>query len=232
MFSTAPMTRIPVFCAICAARTATCCAAGCGVVTTSASARGRSCPSDIATSPVPGWHVHEQRVELAPVHVREELLERLVQHRAAPHDRRVLLEEEADRHELEVAANRRDDHLVDRDRLLVDAEHVRDRVAVDVAVENADLLAERRQRVGEIRRERRLADATLAGRDGDDARARGERDRPVGGVTAAEARDERGLLLRRHHVEAETHPRDAGNLADVARDLLLEGVAQRAARRP
>ena len=29
-------------CAICAARTATCCAAGCGVVTTSASARGSS----------------------------------------------------------------------------------------------------------------------------------------------------------------------------------------------
>ena len=54
MFSTAPTIRIPVFSAICAARTATCWAAGCGVVTTSASARGRSWPSDIATSPVPG----------------------------------------------------------------------------------------------------------------------------------------------------------------------------------
>ena len=87
-------------------------------------------------------HVDQKCVELAPVHVREELLERLVQHRAAPHDRRVLLEEEADRHELEVAANRRDDHLVDRDRFLVDAEHVRNRVAVDVAVEDPDLLTE------------------------------------------------------------------------------------------
>ena len=54
MFSIAPTTRIPVLTAICAARTATCCAAGWGVVTTSASARGRSCPRDIATSPVPG----------------------------------------------------------------------------------------------------------------------------------------------------------------------------------
>ena len=54
MFSTTPSTRMPVFCAICAARTATCWAAGCGVVTTSASARGSSWPSDIATSPVPG----------------------------------------------------------------------------------------------------------------------------------------------------------------------------------
>ena len=37
-----------------AARTATCCAAGCGVVTITVSARGRSCPIEIATSPVPG----------------------------------------------------------------------------------------------------------------------------------------------------------------------------------
>ena len=46
-----------VFRAICAARTATCCAARCGVVTTTASARGRSCPSEMATSPVPGSSV-------------------------------------------------------------------------------------------------------------------------------------------------------------------------------
>ena len=113
--------------------------------TTSASARGRSWPSDIATSPVPGGMSTSERVQLAPVDVGEELLERLVQHRPAPHDRRVLLEEEPDRHELEVAANGRHDHLVDGDRLLVDAEHVRDRVPVDVAVEDADLLAERRR---------------------------------------------------------------------------------------
>ena len=51
-----------------------------------------------------GRHVHEQVVELAPVHVGEELLERAVQHRPAPHDRRVLVEEEADRHQLHVRA--------------------------------------------------------------------------------------------------------------------------------
>ena len=54
MFSTTPMIRMPIFCAITAARTATCCAAGCGVVTITTSARGSSCPSEIATSPVPG----------------------------------------------------------------------------------------------------------------------------------------------------------------------------------
>ena len=167
MFSTAPRIRIPVFCAICAARTATCCAAGCGVVTTSASARGQELPERHRDVAGPRRHVHEQRVELAPVDVREELLERLVEHRPAPHDRRVLLEEEADRHQLQVAANRRHDHLVDRDRLLVDAEHVRDRVAVDVAVEHADLLAERGQRVREVGGERRLPDPSLARRDRD-----------------------------------------------------------------
>ena len=91
-------------------------------------------------------HVHDERVQLAPVHVGEELLERPVEHGPAPHDRRVLVEEEADRHHLEVAADGRDDHrplaAVDRDGPLVDAEHVRDRVAVDVGVEDARPLAE------------------------------------------------------------------------------------------
>ena len=45
---------MPVFCAITAARDATSCASGCGVVTMTASARGSSCPSEIETSPVPG----------------------------------------------------------------------------------------------------------------------------------------------------------------------------------
>ena len=45
---------MPVLRAISAARLATSCASGCGVVTTTASARGRSWPSEIETSPVPG----------------------------------------------------------------------------------------------------------------------------------------------------------------------------------
>ena len=54
MFSTTPTTRMPVFCAITAAREATSWASGCGVVTMIASARGKSWPSEIETSPVPG----------------------------------------------------------------------------------------------------------------------------------------------------------------------------------
>ena len=95
---------------------------------------------------------------------------------------RVLVEEEADRHDLEVAADGRDDHrplaAVDRDGPLMDAEHVRDRVAVDVGVENARLLPERRERRGEVRRERRLADAALAARDGEHPRVRASTEIP------------------------------------------------------
>ena len=54
MFSITPTTRMPVFCAIVAARDATSWASGCGVVTTTTSARGSSWPREIATSPVPG----------------------------------------------------------------------------------------------------------------------------------------------------------------------------------
>ena len=128
-----------------------------------------------------GRHVDDERVELAPVDVGEELLERAVQHRPAPHHRRVVVEEEADRHQLQVAAHRRDDHRVDDDRPLLDAEHVRDRVSVDVRVENADPLAARRKRRGEVRGQRRLADAAFA---------RGDRETRVVGV-------ERDRLLRR-----------------------------------
>ena len=53
----------------------------------------------------------------------------------------VVVEEEADRHQLQVVLHRRDDHLVDEHGLLADAEHVRNRMAVDVRVEHADLLA-------------------------------------------------------------------------------------------
>ena len=122
------------------ARDATSCAAGCGVVTTIISARGSSCPSEIATSPVPGGMSTTSTSSSSPVHVGEELLERAMQHRAAPHHRGVVVEEETDRHQLEVVLHRRDDHLVDEHRLLADAEHVRDRMSVDVRVEDADLL--------------------------------------------------------------------------------------------
>jgi hypothetical protein len=161
-----------------------------------------------------GRHVHDEHVDVAPVHVREELLQRAVQHRPAPHHRLVAVEEEPDRHQLQVVLHRRDDHLVDRDRLLADAEDLRNRVAVDIGVEHADPVTELRERDREIRGERRLADAALAARDGDHAAVHRQPDHRVAlGRAAAQLRRQRLPLLRRHHVEAERDAGDAGHAA-------------------
>ena len=87
----------------------------------------------------PRRQVEQQVVELVPGDVLEELLDRLVEHRPAPDDGRVRLEEEADRHHLHPGGvDRRDDLALAVDvGPLVDAEHARDRVAVDVGVERA-----------------------------------------------------------------------------------------------
>ena len=61
-----------------------------------------------------------------------------MQHRATPHHGLVVVEEEPDRHQPEIVRDRRHDHLVDDHRLLRHPEHVRDRVAVDVGVEDPD----------------------------------------------------------------------------------------------
>ena len=151
-----------------------------------------------------------------------------MQHRAAPHHRCVVLEEEPDRHQLQVATHGRHDHRVDDDRALLHAEHVRDRVAVDVGVENTHALAGRAQRRGQVRRQRRLADAALARRDRKHAGGRIERDRLLR-PAAAEARRQRRLLVGAHHVEVQLHRRNARDRADGALHLVLERRAHRAA---
>ena len=112
-----------------------------------------------------GRHVDEEEVGLVPEHVGEELLERLVQHRATPDDGLALGHEVADRDAAHAPRLGREQHLVDRDRITVGPEHARDRVAVDVGVDDADGVAALRERDREVDRDARLADATLAGRD-------------------------------------------------------------------
>ena len=156
-------------------------------------------------------HVDHQVVELAPVDVGEELLERAVEHRAAPHDGAVGVEEEPDRHHLQLVGDRRHDHLVDHHRPAGHAQHARDRVAVDVGVDHADLGAVRGQRGRQVRRQRRLADAALAGRD---ARSRGCAGPATTPLLAAAALRRAPLQMLRsasrcsgaHHVEARRRP--------------------------
>ena len=116
-------------------------------------------------SPVPGGQVDEEVVGLVPVHVGEELLERLVQHRAPPDDRLVLLGEEAHRDAAHAVGLGRDEHLVDHDRRAVDAEHAGDREAPHVGVDDGDRLAPLGEGDGQVGGDRRLADAALARRD-------------------------------------------------------------------
>ena len=159
------------------------------------------------------------------MHVLQELLEGAVQHRATPHHRLVVIEEEPDRHQTHVVRNGRHDHLVDDDRLLVDAEHVRDRMAVDVRVEHADLAALRGERGSEVDRQCRLADSALAGGDRDHARLRRELDAARFGPAAQLGRQRR-TFVGRHHVEVERHRSDAGQRPDVLADLILEARAK------
>ena len=64
-----------------------------------------------------GRHVDEQEVGVVPEHVGEELLERLVQHRAAPDDGLALGHEVADRDAAHAPRLGRQQHLVDDDGL-------------------------------------------------------------------------------------------------------------------
>ena len=229
MFSTTPTTRMPVFCAIVAARDATSCASGCGVVTTTASARGSSWPSEIETSPVPGGmsttstssspqctscrNCSSARCSIGPRHITGWLSSRKnpidISFRSCATGGTIILSTTTG--------------------FWSDAEHVRDRVAVDVGVEDADLAPERGERRGEVDRQRRLADAALAGRDGDHTRRRGQLDAARLGA-AAQLRRQRRPLVGRHHVELRASPtRRPAASPTCSRDLVLEARAERAA---
>ena len=131
-----------VFCAIVAAREATSCASGCGVVTITASARGSSWPSEIETSPVPGGmstrsrssspqctserNCSSARWSIGPRHITGALSSRKkpidISFRSCFTGGTIILSTSTGFWGI--------------------AEHVRDRVAVDVGVEDARAVAE------------------------------------------------------------------------------------------
>ena len=174
--------------------------------------------------------VEQKEVERAPVHVLEELLDRLVEHGAAPDDGGVLLDEEADRHHLDAGGplERDDLALLVHVRAAVDAEHARDRVAVDVAVERADGAAFGGERGGEVGGHRRLADSALARGDADHVLHL--RERALRKLVAAERLLEVRALLVGEDVELDRDGGDALDLADVLGDRVDEVGADRAAR--
>ena len=111
--------------------------------------------------------------------------------------------------------------------LATDAEHARDRVAVDVAVECAGALALGGQGRGEVGGHRRLADAALARGDADHVLDLGQG--AFGQAPPAELLLELSLLGVGEDVEADLYLVDAFELGDLLDHGLLEVVADRAA---
>jgi hypothetical protein len=99
--------------------------------------------------PGTGRHVDDQVVDVVPVGLAQQLLERLRRHRPAPDHRVVLLDQKTDRHHLDAVVLHRLHRLaVSRFRPAFDAHHHRLARAVDVGVEDADLGALGGQRKG------------------------------------------------------------------------------------
>ncbi len=180
MFSTMPSTGTPTLRNICSPLRASSSAISCGVVTMTAPETGtrwRQRELDVARA---RRHVDDQVVERAPARVGEHLGERLRDHRAAPGHGLVGIDQEADRHDRQtVAAGRIERLAVGRRRpRALQAHHARQARAVDVGVEQPDPGALGREGECQIRGDRRLADATLAGGDRDDVRDLGQRPLP------------------------------------------------------
>ena len=110
----------------------------CGVVTASSAAVGHQLEQrqrDVAGA---GREVEQQHVEITPVDVGEELLERLVQHRPAPDDGLVLGTRKPVDHQPDAVCLDREHDPAQRDRRPSHAEQVGHRVAPDVGIEQAD----------------------------------------------------------------------------------------------
>jgi hypothetical protein len=116
-----------------------------------------------------GRQVDDQVVDVLPVGLVDQLVERLGDHRAAPDHRLVLVDQVADRHRLDLVGDHRLEALaIIGIRPSRKTEHARLTGTVDVGVHDADRGALGGQRQRQVDRHRRLADATLARGDRDD----------------------------------------------------------------
>ena len=154
-----------------------------------------------------GRQIEDQVVQVTPAHVAQQLHQGAVQHRAPPDHRLIGIDEEPDADHLHAERGERDDALaVFAGRTRAEqAHHQRQRRAVDVGVQQADLAAQIRQRDGDVGGDRALSHPALAGADQDDVLHR--RDKIVGivlfGGRRADVGSERDLharkLQRREH---------------------------------
>lgn len=112
----------------------------------------------------PRRHVDDEVIEVVPVRLIKELLQSARGQRTAPNHRFVFGNHEADRIDFQTVARQRFHHLaVGAHGLSVRTEHRRLRGTVNVGVEHAHARPFKRKRQREVRGNRRLADAALAG---------------------------------------------------------------------
>ncbi len=179
-----------------------------------------------------GWHVDEQHVEVAEVHVGQELLHCAVQHRAAPGDDRfAVAQEHPDRDGLHAVRDRRQHQIVDTGRLRAgwDAEQPGDREPVHVGVDQTYGETLCGQCHCEIRGDGRFADAALAAGDEDDACQRVGAERHLPRRPARpELLGERFALVGRHHPELDGHVGDAHDGCCGTAHVALDSVRGRA----
>jgi len=119
--------------------------------------------------------IDDQIVELAPINVAEELLDRAVQHGSAPHQRLVAGIHETHRHQFHAVFLDRLDTILIRAQRLIHAHHERNVRAIHVCVKEPDAAAEICQRDRQIDRDRGLADAALPRADCDQVLNAGNR---------------------------------------------------------
>ena len=113
-------------------------------------------------------HQHIERLVLAsPAHVLDHLAHGRGGHGSAPDHRRALIDDEADRHDLQAPGLEGRELAVLELRLLVDAQHSRRRGAIDIRIEQTGAKAERGEGAGEIDRDGGFAHPALAAGHGD-----------------------------------------------------------------
>ena len=176
--------------------------------------------------------VEEKNVKIAPEDIAQELLKRAVEHRAAPHDGGIALDELADGDELKAVRDGRQQHFLidDRGRFHI-AQETGDGVAVNIGIDDANLEAAGGECGAQIGRHGRLAHAALAGGHGEDARGGirlGEGDFRLG-LAAAQLLLEGTTLVVIHRVHGHGHGAHALEVFEHRAGVLFDGVFHGAA---
>src|SRR5438552_7126565 len=115
-----------------------------------------------------GWHVNEKIIELAPLHIAQELGDDLHDDRSAPDRRLIALDHESKAHDFDSVCLERNDLLVLDRRWSVDTHHARDVRSIDVGIYQSDTRTLFRQSDRKIRGDGGFSNASLSAGDCDD----------------------------------------------------------------